>query len=102
VAELYPPGIQRIYYKAVKDTDDLIITAKILDPNYPNSEVVNLPTFEKVSEVGRIYFTEINFYMEGIWIAVFSENDVETAVQAYNTKRIPSEVKRRSGNLLNG
>jgi len=62
-------------------------------------EVENHYTFTRVLGTERIYSENINFYMEGIWIAVFYENKGEKAVQVYNTKKIPvegSNVESRS------
>jgi len=96
VAELYPLGIQRIFYKASND-GNLIVTAKIFDPNLG---IKNHYTFTKVLGTNQIYFADVDFYTEGIWIAVFYENGEEKAIQAYNTKKIlvEGEFKLRDGN----
>lgn len=97
MAELYPSGVQRIFYKASK-SGNLNVTAKIFDPNL---EIENHHIFVKVPGTVRIYYADVNFYTEGIWIAVFYENGDEKTVQAYNTKRIPveGEFKVRGGDL---
>lgn len=91
MAELYPPGVQRIYYKATGD-DDLEVTATLLDPSLI---IENHHVFSRVPGTSRIYYADVNFYTEGIWVAIFKENGVEKVVQAYNTKKIPAEGEFR-------
>jgi len=88
VAELYPPGIQRIFYRTNKD-EDLVVTAKLLDPNLIS---LYFYIFSKVPGYDRLYYAEVDFYMEGIWMITFYENGVEKTSQAYNTKKLPAEA----------
>jgi len=84
MAELYPLGVQRIFYRASNDSD-LIVKAKLYDPNFVIDEEVY---FSKLEGSRRIYYGDVNFYVEGIWLAIFYENDVEVTTQVYNTKKI--------------
>lgn len=88
MAELYSPGIQRIFYKASKVDENLLVTAKIFDPGLV---VENPYSFVKVPGKDGIYYADVNFYKEGIWIAVFYEDGDEKTVQAYNTKKVLAE-----------
>jgi len=87
VAELYPPGIQRIYYKATI-SDNLVVTAKLLDFNLLDSSLYD---FQKVPGTEKIYYADVDFCVEGIWLAIFYENGEEKTVQVYNTKKLPAE-----------
>lgn len=98
VAELYSPGVQRIFYKtSVKD--NLVVTAEFLDPS-----LVTADHYEFIKVPGTIfaYFADVNFYTEGIWIGVFYENGVEKTVQAYNTKKISAEGEFKLGHTGRG
>ena len=86
MAELYPTGEQRIFYRATSDSVDLIVTAVMFDPSLNFS--YSLDNFHRLQD--RIFSALFNFNIEGIWIAVFYENGIEKATQAYNTKKIPA------------
>jgi len=91
VAELYPPGIQTIYYRAARD-ENLVVTAKLIDPFMVVGSIL---TFSKLPGAKKIYYANVDFYAEGIWMAIFYENGEEKTVQAYNTKKIPAEGEFR-------
>ena len=102
MAELYGIGIQRIFYKTLAQ-NGLVITAKLFDPSF---QVIEYSEFVKVPGTDGVYFVGVDFYCEGIWMVIFYENGIEKAVQAYNTKKIPSSATAvikgsGSGNLLN-
>ena len=106
MAEIYPLGQNRIFYKASKDKDGLVVTANIFDPSL---EVKSHHVFTKVPETQRIYSADVDFYTEGIWIAIFYEDEgegaVEKTVQAYNTKKFPTDTRSRpflGDNVING
>jgi len=96
MAELYPIGEQRIFYRATSDSDDLIVSAVIFDPSLVFSYSLTGTDFCKLKD--RIYSTLFTFDVEGIWIAIFYENGVETATQAYNTKKLPAIGEFKGGN----
>ncbi|MBE3102110.1 MAG: hypothetical protein IMZ47_07590 [Firmicutes bacterium] len=86
MAELYPCGIQRIFYRtSVREI--LAIRVKMLDPSLGDGGI-RYYSLIKVPGTLATYFADVNFYAEGIWIAVFYENGVERTVQAYSTKKV--------------
>lgn len=99
MAQLYPIGLQRLFYKvttadttlAAIENNTLIVTAKIFDPDLVLCDSI---LFDHLESKSLLYFTEFEFYKEGIWIATFYEDigdgkgPIEKAFQAYNTKKI--------------
>ena len=89
MAELYPMGLQRIFYKASRN-GNFNVEASVRSPDLSSATQYS---FSKLEGTERIYFSDVDFFTEGIWIAIFYENGEEKQVQAYNTKKLPSEVE---------
>jgi len=81
VAEQYPPGVNRIFYKSTGFKEGLEIQVDILYPNMGNDAGIFL------TEVGGgLYYFDYNFPAVGIYAAVFWENGIKRGAQVYNIK----------------
>lgn len=99
MAEIYPPGVNRIFYRAKSFKEGLNVSADILDPDLNNH--VSIPLIE-INGVKGLYYLDYNF-REGSYILYFYENGVETWSQAYSIRKESSKGFRASpgNNVIN-
>lgn len=109
MAELYPLGWNRIFYRATGFNEPAKVTVDLLDPclvNHVNKELT------KVSDVGDdvkgLYFFDYNFCCEGPYIAYFYEYNkegevIETWSQAYSIRKETKDGSKpfRGDNVIN-
>lgn len=95
MAERYPPGRHRIFYRSTSFQEGMSVSMKMLNPDDVWSEEVEL------DDVGNgLYKFEFLFNREGTWIGLFYENGVKRVSQNFLVMR---EMPRNLGcNVLNG
>lgn len=94
MAERYPPGRHKIYYRASAFQEGLTVSVKMLNPNDIWSDDMEL------MDVGNgLYRFEILFDISGTWVGLFSEDGVRKLSQNFFVYR---EISKGTGrNLLN-
>ena len=92
MAEIYPLGKNRIFYRTRTLPVPGIVTVNIIDPNLNNDISTELIGVDIVS--GLFYF-EATFSMEGTYVAIFYEDGKEKTAQAFSTRKLPAVVEGR-------
>lgn len=98
MAEIYPPGINRIFYRATSFRIGLEIKANIIDPNLC-SDIWMILT--EITNVKGLYYFDFNFSV-GPYIIYFYENNIEKWSQAYSIRKESSGFRFSLGdNVIN-
>ena len=84
MAEIYSPGLQRIFYRASSFREGQYVTVTIFNVEL-EKKVDNIVLTETTIIKGLYYFDY--FFDEGIYIACFRENMEEKKVQVYNIEK---------------
>jgi len=84
MAERYAPGCQRIFYRSANFTTDLVVTAKLIDPDL-NDVSISLEETNKVRIPGLYHFDFC--FREGNYIVYFYEEDILKWSQAYSIRK---------------
>lgn len=97
MAEIYPLGENRIFYRTNSKEQPDEVRADLLDPDLNNH--VHLPLKKVVDVDGnvipKLYYFNPFFSTEGTYIAIFCERIeegewIEKATQAFSTRRLPT------------
>lgn len=94
MAEIYPLGENRIFYRTSTVPPPDKIEVDLLDPELNNDRIELTSVVDsKGLDISGLYYFEANFSKEGTYIAIFYENgsDIPRASQAFSTRRIPAE-----------
>jgi len=84
MAEVYPPGVNRIFYQASGFRTGLEVKVDVLKPDFTNHE-------KFLTEIGGgLYYFDFNFYQEGTWIGVFYEDGEKKKTQPWSIRKEPS------------
>jgi len=95
MAERYPPGHHRIFYRSTSFQEGLDVTAKLLSPDDVWNDEVTL------EDVGNgLYKLEVWFDKEGTWVGLFFEDGVKKVTQNFLVMR--ERPKNLGCNVLNG
>jgi hypothetical protein len=78
MAENYPPGWRRIWYKSGGFKEGLNVTVDFLSPSLGKFEDLAL-----VEESGGRYYLDFEFNEYGDWIGTIYENGEKVSCQAY-------------------
>jgi len=89
MAEIYPLGKNRLFYKSASNINTGKLTVHLVDPDLIYTEVAI--ELIKVEGVLGLYYFEATFSKEGTYIAIFYEDGREKISQAFSTRRIPAE-----------
>ena len=82
MAEEYPLGQNRIFYRSTSFREGLQIIVDLLCPNLDNHKGIELV------ELGEgIYYFDFDFTHEGVWVGVFFEDSVKRTSQNFRIKR---------------
>lgn len=94
MAERYPPGHHRLFYRATAFQTGLTVSAKMLGPDDVWSDEFEL------EDVGNgLYRFEFYFKQEGTWVGLFYENGEKKVSQNFLVMR--ERPKSQNGNVLN-
>lgn len=106
MAEIYPLGKNRIFYRTRTLPVPGVVIVNLIDPNLKNDISIELIGVEIVS--GLFYFEAI-FSLEGTYIAIFYEDGKEKIAQSFSTRKLPAVVEEigrfrsfRGNNVING
>lgn len=78
MAERYPSGENRIFYRSIGFREGIVVTMDIISPSLSWNEGILL------TEVGKgLYFLDFDFYEDGTYGAVVYENGQEVISQTY-------------------
>lgn len=83
MAEIYLPGVNRIFYRATAFKEGLTVTVDLLDPDLNNH--IDILLIE-IKDVKGLYYFDYNF-REGPYIAYFYENGEGIWSQAYSIRK---------------
>jgi hypothetical protein len=98
MAEIYPPGKNRIFYRATSFKIGLTVTADIIDPDLCSDCSIALT---EVVDVKGLYYFDYTFRV-GPYIVYFYENGVETWSQAYSIRKDSKGFRASPGsNVIN-
>jgi len=103
VAEIYPLGQNRIFYRPQGFTPDLDVWVVMVDTNLVRGEKKKLDKLDHKNELGLYYFW-YTFSKEGTYVGIFYEGDKKVTSQAYSTRRLPTDGGFRSflgNNVIN-
>lgn len=95
MAEHYPPGLQRLWYRATGFNEGMVVKGDFKGPG--GIQHTGL-TFTEDS--GGLYFLDYDFPVVGSYVVVISENGVKKTSQNFLIEKPPSR-SRGKGNLLN-
>lgn len=103
MAEIYPPGDNRIFYHIRGDSDGVTIKVDLLDPDLNNH--TNIKELIPVVGVKGLYYFNFTF-REGSYFAVYREirggETIRKWSQAYSIRKDSLEPSfQKKGNLLN-
>lgn len=92
MAEIYPLGQNRIFYRTSPLSNPVEVTADLLDPDLNNHVHIVLEKVVDLDEsiIPGLYYFEPFFSLEGTYIAIFYEDGVEKTSQAFSTRKIPT------------
>jgi len=92
MAEQYFLGTNRIYYRAGRFQEGLVVTAKFLDPKATWGGEVTM------NEAGNgLYYLDLQMNIKGTWVGLFYENGERTISQNFYVIR---SFKTGNGNLI--
>jgi len=95
MAERYPPGRHKIYYRSTAFQEGVTVTALMLSPTGKWAPEVTL------DDVGNgLYRFEVDFTQSGTWVGLFAEDGERKLSQNFFVCRERAQPHR--GNLLNG
>jgi hypothetical protein len=95
MAERYPPGRHRIFYRSTSFQEGLIVTVRMLNPDDVWLDEVTL------EDMGSgLYRLGIQFDKEGTWVGLFSENGMKKLTQNFLVMR--ERPRNLGSNMLNG
>lgn len=80
MAENYPVGKNRIFYKATAFRENLVVTVDVLDPQFNKYCGIQLV---EVDGMGGLYYFDFTFEI-GTYLMVFYECGQKTVSQVYN------------------
>jgi len=83
VAEQYIPGLQRIFYKSTGLKKGLDIEVTLFDSALNNNATIVLT---EADDIKGLYYFDYIFY-EGVYIARFREDGVESETQVYSIQK---------------
>ena len=86
MAEIYPLGENRIFYRTQGFIEDLFIAVTMTDPDLITAFTIFLTEFD-----GGLYYFDYTFLKSGTYIGVFYEDGVKRTSQAFSTRRIPAK-----------
>lgn len=92
MADFYPTGTVRLYYRSRGGRSDANPTARITGPGLQVSDEINLGSMDD-----GIYWFEHKFTKRGSYLVVFYENSVMTTMQHLE---IGNGIRRTSGDGL--
>jgi len=94
MAERYPPGRHKIYYRSTAFQEGLMVTGELMRPDGVWLDEVTL------EDAGKgLYRFEVNFTQSGTWVGLFSEDGVRKLSQNFFVCR--EKVKPVGRNILN-
>lgn len=82
MAEEYPVGKNRIFYRATAFKEGLDVKVNLLCPNLDNHKDIDLIEFEE-----GIYYFDYDFRQEGVWVGVFFENGDKKTSQNFRIRK---------------
>ncbi len=82
MAEQYPPGVNRIFYKSTGFIEGLTVSVDILYPDMNDDDGIIL-----IEVGGGLYYFDYDFPSIGVYAAVFYEDGVKRCPQVYNIRR---------------
>ena len=88
MAEIYPLGQNRIFYRPRRFVTGLEITVEIIDPGLKNHDEIPV---EELEETPGLYSFVYDFTKEGTYIGIFYEGGEKVTSQAFSTRRIPTD-----------
>lgn len=88
MAEIYPIGQNRIFYRSQGFTPGLNISVEMLDPEL---EMGSRDDLDETEHPGLYYFDYV-FLLEGTYIGIFYEGDDRIASQAFSTRNLPTDL----------
>jgi len=95
MAERYPPGRHRIFYRSTSFQSGLDVTVIMLGPDDVWTDEVPL------EDVGNgLYRLDYLFNREGTWVGLFSEDGVKKVTQNFLVLR--ERPKNLGNNVVNG
>lgn len=97
MAEIYPPGKNRIFYRATSFKIGLEVKADIICPELCSDGVVILT---EVTGVKGLYYFDYVFKV-GPYIIYFYENGVERWSQAYSIRKDSKGFRTPGDNVIN-
>ena len=101
MADLYEPGMARIYYKSAGFRAGVLVTVDMLLPDFEWVENIRLQDVD-----GGVYFFLWYFKNTGSYLGVFKENGVKTFIRQFEVRYLAAGTgtSRRTGsgdNLIN-
>lgn len=78
MAERYPPGRHKIYYRSTGFQEGVTVTAELLSPSGEWLEEVTLDDMGK-----GLYQMVVNFTQAGTWVGLFSEDGMRKLSQNF-------------------
>lgn len=94
MAEIYPLGKNRIFYRPQGFVEGLIVTVDMIDPRLKLNNQNDNDDMIMLIEFGEgLYYFDYSFSLEGTYIGIFYENGKKRTSQAFSTRRIPAATK---------
>jgi len=91
MAEIYPLGKNRIFYRPQGFIVGLLLTVDMINPRLKlDNQNSNNDKLELIEFGDGLYYFDYLFSLEGTYIGTFYENGVKKTSQAFSTKRIPA------------
>lgn len=92
MAEIYPLGKNRIFYRPQGFVEGLTVTVDMIDPDLQDDDGVELTEFR-----AGLYYFDYYFSIEGTYIGIFYEDGKKRTSQAFSTRKLPARVDVTEG-----